>query len=109
MVIAIIGVMVGLLLPAVQAARKAARRMSYQTAVSYVREGRTYDIDAYSSGEGRIASEIGRGAITSRSFHEGLVQAVMMDGSVRPLTDSIDRQIYRGLGSRGGGEVIGDF
>lgn len=33
----------------------------------------------------------------------------MMDGSVRPLTDSIDRQIYRGLGSRGGGEVIGDF
>ena len=79
------------------------------TAVSYVRDGRTYDIDAYSSGEGRVAADIGRGAITSRSFHQGLVQAAMMDGSVRSLANGIDRQIYRGLGSRGGGEVIGDF
>jgi prepilin-type N-terminal cleavage/methylation domain-containing protein len=48
-------------------------------------------------------------AVTSRSWHEGLVHSLLMDGSARSVSENIDRQVWRGLGTRNGGEVIGEF
>ncbi len=45
----------------------------------------------------------------SRSWHPGGVNVLMMDGIVRTLNDSIDRNVYRGLWTRSGGEVPGSF
>jgi prepilin-type N-terminal cleavage/methylation domain-containing protein len=43
------------------------------------------------------------------SYHHGGAMFAMADGNVRFLADSIDSAIYRGLGSRGGGEVLSGF
>ena len=49
------------------------------------------------------------GAITARSFHPGGVNTLMMDGSVRFAKTTINRAIWRALGTRGAGEVIGEY
>ncbi len=46
-------------------------------------------------------------AVTSRSHHPGGVNSLFADGSVRFLKTSIDGNVYRGLGSVAGGEVVG--
>ena len=45
-------------------------------------------------------------AITSRSFHPGGVNALMGDGSVRFVKDTIAGRTWRALGTVAGGEVI---
>ncbi len=45
----------------------------------------------------------------ARSEHTGGVQIVMADGAVRFLSENIDQATFRGLGTRSGGEVVGDF
>lgn len=46
-------------------------------------------------------------AITSRSYHAGgIVNAVLMDGSVRPISESIDLFTWQALATRNGGEAI---
>ena len=47
--------------------------------------------------------------ITSHSRHTGGVHALLCDGSVRFVSENIDIGTWRSLGSRNGGEVIGDF
>jgi prepilin-type processing-associated H-X9-DG protein len=49
------------------------------------------------------------GIITSRSYHTGLVNVVLMDGSVRVVASSIELATWRALGTRDGSEVIGEF
>ena len=44
-------------------------------------------------------------AITSRSHHVGSVTVLMMDGAVRGVGNSIDLNIWRGVGTRNGKEV----
>jgi prepilin-type processing-associated H-X9-DG protein len=46
-------------------------------------------------------------AATSR--HAGGVQVVMGDGSVRFIAQSINLTTWQGLGTRAGGETLGDF
>lgn len=48
-------------------------------------------------------------AVTSRSYHEGLVHTLLMDGSVRSVSENIDLWVWRHLGTRSGGEVLGEF
>lgn len=43
------------------------------------------------------------------SYHTGGAFFTMGDGSVKFISANIDLKIYQGLGSRNGGEVIGDF
>jgi prepilin-type N-terminal cleavage/methylation domain-containing protein/prepilin-type processing-associated H-X9-DG protein len=45
----------------------------------------------------------------ARSRHVGGVQAAMCDGSVRFFSNSIALDIWRGLGSAAGSEVLGEF
>lgn len=46
---------------------------------------------------------------TARSFHPGGVNLLLADGSVRFIRDSIDLSSWRGLSTRAGGEILGDF
>jgi len=48
----------------------------------------------------------GRGFYASRSYHTGGSMHAMLDGSVRMMTDSIDRGLYHALFSRDGREVV---
>jgi prepilin-type N-terminal cleavage/methylation domain-containing protein len=48
-------------------------------------------------------------AVTSRSHHEGIVQSLLMDGSARGISENVDLQVWRRLGTRAGGEVVGEF
>ena len=43
------------------------------------------------------------------SAHPGSLCVVMCDGSVRTIDYQIDAQVFRGLGSRNGGEALGAF
>ena len=46
------------------------------------------------------------GMVTARSMHPGGVNALMGDGSVRFVSDSIDPAVWRGLGTRNGAELV---
>ena len=45
----------------------------------------------------------------ARSYHSNGVNVVLCDGSVRSVSDSVSLSVWRALGSRNGGEVVGDF
>jgi prepilin-type processing-associated H-X9-DG protein len=77
--------------------------------VAYSSNGLTYDIDFNSMREGRSTTLPTHAAITSRSYHTGGVNSLFMDGSVRFVAQTIERQIWRALGTRESGEVISDF
>ncbi len=46
-------------------------------------------------------------AITASSLHSGGVNLALADGSVRFISDSIDRRVWRALGTRNGNEALG--
>ncbi|HEX4590966.1 MAG TPA: DUF1559 domain-containing protein, partial [Gemmataceae bacterium] len=48
-------------------------------------------------------------AVTARSYHPSGVNALLLDGSVRFITDAIPQPTWRALGTRNGGEPVGDF
>jgi len=48
-------------------------------------------------------------AITARSFHTGIVHALLGDGSVRTVADSIDGRAWRAAGTIAGGETVDEF
>jgi prepilin-type N-terminal cleavage/methylation domain-containing protein/prepilin-type processing-associated H-X9-DG protein len=45
----------------------------------------------------------------ARSYHTGGAQYVLCDGSVKFASDSVDAGVWRGVGTIGGGEVLGEF
>ena len=51
------------------------------------------------------------GLVAARSNHPGGVNSLMGDGSVRFVSNSIGRSVWRAIGSRSGGEVVsaGDY
>jgi prepilin-type N-terminal cleavage/methylation domain-containing protein/prepilin-type processing-associated H-X9-DG protein len=79
------------------------------THVTYTNAGTTYDVDFTSRREGKTANVPTFSAVTARSFHTGGVNVVLMDGSVRFVRDTIPQQLWRALGTRSGGEVVGDY
>jgi prepilin-type N-terminal cleavage/methylation domain-containing protein/prepilin-type processing-associated H-X9-DG protein len=77
------------------------------TKVAYTSGGATYDVDFISSGENATAgSPPTYAAVTARSFHEGGVNALLMDGSVRFVPNTIAPAAWRAYGTRAGGEVV---
>ena len=72
----------------------------------------TFDVDYSSWQEGKRDGTTVHptfAAVTSRSYHAGLVQVALCDGSVRSVSDSVERDVWRAVGSRNGGEVIEEF
>ena len=47
--------------------------------------------------------------VASHSKHIGGVHSLFGDGHVRFVSDSVDHSVWRGLGSRANGEVLGEF
>jgi prepilin-type N-terminal cleavage/methylation domain-containing protein len=79
------------------------------TRVPHTAGGVVYDIDVCSSREGRNATDITYGIITSRSYHPGIVNVLLMDGSVRSIDNNIQRSTWQALGTRAGAEVLPEF
>ena len=80
------------------------------TNVPYTTGGVTYDIDFTASREGKASpGTITYAAVTARSHHEGAINALLVDGSVRSIGENIDLLVWRSLGTRAGGEVISEF
>ena len=78
---------------------------SPNTLVEYLHsDGKTYDIDYNSQQEGRSVSQRTYAAVTARSYHNGIVHVLLMDGSARAVSDSIELSAWRALGTRSGGE-----
>lgn len=75
------------------------------TRVPYLHDGQTFDIDYTTQQEGFSSTISTLAAITSRSHHDQLVNMLMMDGSVRAISESIELDTYRGLGTRSGAEI----
>lgn len=67
------------------------------------------DCVANFTGADPLTRSSGHGLSTARSRHSGGVNVWMCDGSVRFVRDSINLTIWRGLATRAGVEVIGDF
>ena len=76
------------------------------TFVSYESDGQLYDIDFNSVQEGKKSDQPTYAAITSRSYHTGIVNVGFIDGSTHSIADSIDLNTWRALGTIAGGEVI---
>jgi prepilin-type N-terminal cleavage/methylation domain-containing protein/prepilin-type processing-associated H-X9-DG protein len=70
------------------------------TAYNHAQEPNGRIPDAISSFGGWV------GIATARSLHSGGVNSLMADGSVRFAKESIARQVWRGLGTRNGGELV---
>jgi prepilin-type N-terminal cleavage/methylation domain-containing protein len=76
------------------------------TFVGVTSGGTTYDVDYVSATESSAGDTYA--AVTARSHHTGLVNVLLMDGSARSVANSISLGTWRGLGTREGGEVLGD-
>lgn len=50
-----------------------------------------------------------KASMSASSRHTGGVHSLMADGAVRFITSSVDLGIWRAIGTRQGGEVIGEF
>ena len=79
------------------------------TLVPYSTGGVAYDVDFNSSREGKTTTGATYAAVTSRSYHTGIVNSLLMDGSVRSVGESIDLITWRRLGQRSDGKVIGEY
>ncbi len=81
--------------------------------VNITHGGQTFDVDYNSWQEGKhgIAGKPSYAIITSRSYHAGIVNVVLMDGSARSVSENLNLGVWRALGTRNGGEVVtsGDF
>ena len=82
------------------------------TKVSYSSGSEIYeemDFNSWQEGKNGISGKPTYAMITSRSYHPGVVQVALVDGSARAVTDSIDIQTWHAAGTRHGGEVISDW
>lgn len=79
------------------------------TKIPYVVAGKTYSIDYVSWREGTHVSRVTYAALPARSQHSGIVNVQLMDGSIRSVSSSIDALVWRALGTRAGGEIVGGY
>lgn len=71
--------------------------------------GKDFDYNSWQEGRNGSAGSPTYAAITSRSYHTGMVQAALVDGSVRSVSDTIDLATWRALATRDGEETIGEW
>jgi prepilin-type N-terminal cleavage/methylation domain-containing protein len=76
------------------------------TRVAYTDGGVEYDVDVLSASEGNAARRVTYAAVVSRSYHAGVVNGLLMDGSVRSFPSDVSAAVWRALATRAGGEVV---
>jgi prepilin-type N-terminal cleavage/methylation domain-containing protein/prepilin-type processing-associated H-X9-DG protein len=69
----------------------------------------TFDVDYISLPEKAMTTGDTFAAVSSRSYHAGMVNVLFMDGSTHAISDGISRQVWQALGTRAGGEAVGDY
>lgn len=79
------------------------------TRVECTNSGTKYDVDWVNQRESTSTTIPTYAAITARSHHMGMVNAALMDGSVRSVTDEIDLGVWRALSTRAGEDIVGDY
>ncbi len=77
------------------------------TKVLCTQAGREYDVDWTNQQEGKSPAVSTYAAVTARSHHPGIVNVLLMDGSVRPVSETIQRNLWQALSTRGGNEPAG--
>ena len=77
------------------------------TQVTYSSAGTDYDVDVVLAGETSPGDTLA--AVTSRGYHTGGVNALLLDGSVRFVANAVSQATWRALGTRAGGEAVGEF
>ena len=70
------------------------------TVVPAAVDGVTYDIDWTNQQEGKSNTIVTYAVVTSRSYHPGVVNVVLMDGSARAIAETIDREAWQALSTR---------
>lgn len=71
------------------------------TFVAYTHtDSRTYDIDYNSRQEGSSITARTYAAVTARSYHSGTVHALLLDGGVRAISNTLSLTVWRALGTR---------
>lgn len=80
--------------------------MPPNTKVWWTYSGVTYNVDYASRQEGSSTTLPSYSALTSRSYHSGVVNSTLADGSVRSFANNMDQVVWRALGTRNGGEVF---
>jgi prepilin-type N-terminal cleavage/methylation domain-containing protein/prepilin-type processing-associated H-X9-DG protein len=75
------------------------------TNVTYNDGTNSYDVDFISKTESATGTVPTYAAITSRSYHAGVVNTAMMDGSVRTVSSGVDTAIWRAASTRNGAET----
>jgi len=56
-----------------------------------------------------VNSNWAEGHLAARSYHPGGAHVLLGDGSVRFASDSLSETVWQAVGSRAGGEVVGEF
>ena len=84
--------------------------MSPNTFVKYVRGSEILDADYNSWQEGKngATGNPSYAIVTSRSYHSGIVQVALVDGSVRSIVNDIDLATWRAMATRAGGETLAE-
>jgi prepilin-type N-terminal cleavage/methylation domain-containing protein len=72
--------------------------------VPYTSGGVTYSIDFTSMRDGESITVPTYAAVTVRSYHTGMVNVLVLDGSGRSVSNNIDLRVWRAAGTRAGGE-----
>ena len=67
------------------------------------------DFTEHSFGDKRPTNLSCAGTVTAHSFHTGIANMLLMDGTVRSASNQTDLKIWRAFGTRAGGEVVGEF
>jgi prepilin-type N-terminal cleavage/methylation domain-containing protein len=79
------------------------------TVVPYQNAGQSYDVDFTSARFGPGTNRQSYRVVTSRSFHTGVACILLLDGSSRTISSSVDRGVWRAIGTRDNADLPGDF
>ncbi|MFH1268349.1 MAG: DUF1559 domain-containing protein, partial [Planctomycetota bacterium] len=77
-----------------------------RTSVACVQGGTAYDVDWTNQQEGKSSTVPTYAAVTARSYHPGIVNGLLMDGSVRNFSETINLDVWRALSTRDGREAV---
>ena len=76
------------------------------TVIPHTDGGKSYDIDFTSYEEADSKTDPTYAAVTARSYHTQVVHILLMDGSVRAISNSINLATWRSLSDRSDGQVV---
>lgn len=76
------------------------------TNVKFEFDGDLYDIDINTQQEGRSLVNPTFAAVTSRSWHSSMVNVLLLDGSVRTVSNSVNPETWKSAGTIAGKEVF---